>query len=180
MYCILYKYVVQLVHTAESKLESCQSKGSCWLWKWFLLSHFDTYWLEVESRTQGSRPRQRTQKNPRPRTALQTLSRPRTGMLEAKAKDQEHSCKCSPKKKKKKKKKKRSSKEFFRQSPIYWRSQNFWLGGGPKPQITCNDVIKNFQNRNFLWNKDIVGCKSWNRCRVALNQDFAKKEHLNE
>ena len=32
----------------------------------------------------------------------QTLSRPRTGMLEAKAKDQEHKRKCSPKKKKKK------------------------------------------------------------------------------
>ena len=29
----------------------------------------------------------------------QTLSRPRTGMLEAKAKDQEHKRKCSPKKK---------------------------------------------------------------------------------
>ena len=29
----------------------------------------------------------------------QTLSRPRTGMLEAKAKDQGHSRKCSPKKK---------------------------------------------------------------------------------
>ena len=40
---------------------------------------------EVESRTQGSRPR--TQKYPRPRA----------GMLEAK--DQEHSRKCSPKKK---------------------------------------------------------------------------------
>ena len=35
----------------------------------------------------------------------QTLSRPRTGMLEAKAKDQGHKRKCSPKKKKKKKKK---------------------------------------------------------------------------
>ena len=29
-----------------------------------------------------------------------------------------------------------------------------WEGG--KPQITCNDVIRNFQNRNFLWGKDIV------------------------
>ena len=57
-------------------------------------------------RTQGSRPR------PRPRTQKkirgqgqgkpfrgQTLSRPRTGMLEAKAKDQGHKRKCSPKKK---------------------------------------------------------------------------------
>ena len=40
----------------------------------------------------------------------QTLSRPRTGMLEAKAKDQGHKHKCSPKKK-------RSSQKFFRRSP---------------------------------------------------------------
>ena len=43
----------------------------------------------------------------------QTLSRPRTGMLEAKAKDQGHKRKCSPKKKKKK----RSSQKFFKRSP---------------------------------------------------------------
>ena len=42
----------------------------------------------------------------------QTLSRPRTGMLEAKAKDQGHKSKCSPKKIKK-----RSSQKFFRRSP---------------------------------------------------------------
>ena len=47
----------------------------------------------------------------------QTLSRPGTGILEAKAKDQGHSRKCSQKKK--------SSKKFFRQSPIYKRGQNF-------------------------------------------------------
>ena len=47
----------------------------------------------------------------------QNLSRPRTGTLEAKAKDQGHRRKCSPKKK--------SSKFFFRQSPIHWRTQNF-------------------------------------------------------
>ena len=41
----------------------------------------------------------------------QTLSRPRTGMLEAKAKDQGHKRKCSPKKKK------RSSQKFFKRSP---------------------------------------------------------------
>ena len=40
----------------------------------------------------------------------QTLSRPRTGMLEAKAKDQGHKRKCSPKKKKV------SSQKFFRRS----------------------------------------------------------------
>ena len=45
----------------------------------------------------------------------QTLSRPRTGMLEAKAKDQGHSRKCSPKK--------RSSKKFFMRSPIQRRTE---------------------------------------------------------
>ena len=51
------------------------------------------YQQKLESRTQGSRPRPRTQKNLRPRTALprQTHSRPRTGMLEAK--DQGHNAK---------------------------------------------------------------------------------------
>ena len=53
----------------------------------------------------------------------QTLSRPRTGMLEAKAKDQEHRRKCSKKKVFKNifqaisKKKKRSSQKFFKRSP---------------------------------------------------------------
>ena len=55
----------------------------------------------------------------------QTLSRPRTGMLEAKAKDQGHKRKCSPKKKKglhknflgDLHKKKRSSQKFFKRSP---------------------------------------------------------------
>ena len=54
----------------------------------------------------------------------QTLSRPRTGMLEAKAKDQGHKRKCSPKKKGLHKnflddlpKKKRSSQKFFKRSP---------------------------------------------------------------
>ena len=28
--------------------------------------------------------------------------------------------------------------------------------GGPKPQITRNDVIRNFRKSNFLWGKDIV------------------------
>ena len=39
-------------------------------------------------------------------------------------------------------KKKGASKKFFRQSSIYTRSQNFRLRR-PKPQITCNDLIKN-------------------------------------
>ena len=94
-------------------------------------------WLEVESRTQRSRPRTAFS---RPRTQPQVFS-----------------------------KKKRSSKKFFGQSPFYRRGQNFWLVGRPKPSITCNDVIKNFQKRNFLWDKDIIGWKIWNRCRLAFN-----------
>ena len=47
----------------------------------------------------------------------QNLSRPRTGMLEAKAKDQGHRRKRSPKKK--------VFKIFFRRSPLHWRTQNF-------------------------------------------------------
>ena len=71
----------------------------------------------MESRTQGLRPRPRTQKKNQGQGQGQpfrgqTLSRPRTGMLEAKAKDQGHKCKCSPKKKKK-----RSSQKFFWRSP---------------------------------------------------------------
>ena len=79
---------------------------------------------EVESRSQGSRPRPRTQKirgqgQEQPFRG-QTLSRPRTGMLEAKAKDQGHKHKCSPKTKKglhkhfsgDLQKKKRSSQKF--------------------------------------------------------------------
>ena len=37
------------------------------------------------------------------------------------------------------------------------RSQDFWLGGGgPKPHITCNDVIRNFEKGIFCGGKDIV------------------------
>ena len=53
---------------------------------------------EVESRTQGSRPRTQKNPRPRPRTAF-----PRTDTLEAKdrnARGQGHKRKCSPKKKK--------------------------------------------------------------------------------
>ena len=81
---------------------------------------------EVESRTQGSRPRPRTQKKSEAKDSLsedrhsrgqgqpfrgQTLSRPRTGMLEAK--DQGHKAQVLSNKKKKK----RSSQKFFRRSP---------------------------------------------------------------
>ena len=41
MYCILCMYMVQLVHTVDAKLASCQSRGSYWLWIWFLLLRFN-------------------------------------------------------------------------------------------------------------------------------------------
>ena len=102
---------------AESRLIRLTS---CFSWQLNL--------TEVESRTQGSRPRPRTQKKfecqgqGQPFRG-QTLSRPRTGMLEAKAKDQGHKRKCSPKKKKGLHKnfssdlhKKTFSKKFFNRS----------------------------------------------------------------
>ena len=49
----------------------------------------------------------------------------------------------------------------------------------PKPQIKWNNAIKIFPKRKFLWDKDIVGWKIWNRCLLARNKDFAKGEGLN-
>ena len=50
----------------------------------------------------------------------------------------------------------------------------FDWGRGPKPQITRNDVIRNFRKRNFLWGKDIVEWKIRSRSLMALSQDFGK------
>ena len=127
--------------------------SSCWRHRRFKLNSqinfFNLFLSEVESRTQGSRPRPkpRTQKNPRPRTAL---SRPRTGMLEAKAKDQEHSRKCFPKK---------GLQKSFSGDLRFIAVPRIFDWGRLNPQITCYDVIKNFQKRKFLWGKDIVGCR---------------------
>ena len=82
---------------------------------------------EVESRTQGSRPRPRTQKNPRPKTAF-----PRTDTLEAKdrnARGQGHKRKCSPKKKK------RSSQKFFRRSLKKKRSSQKFSKRSPRKNV---------------------------------------------
>ena len=80
----------------------------------------------------------------------QTLSRPRTGMLEAKAKDQGHRRKCSPKK---------SLQKFFSGDLQFIGVPRIFDLGRPKPQITCNDVIKIFPKKKFLFYKDIVGWK---------------------
>ena len=78
---------------------------------------------EVESRTQGSRPRPRTQKNPKPRAAF-----PRTDTLEAKDRNARGQ---GPRTQAQvlSKKKKRSSQKFFRRSPkikIKRSSQKFF------------------------------------------------------
>ena len=80
----------------------------------------------------------------------QECSRPRTGMLEAKAKDQGHSRKCSPKKK---------LKKTLSGDLQFIGVPRMFDWGRSKPQITCNDVIKIFPNRKFLWDKDIVEWK---------------------
>ena len=90
-------------------------------------------------------------------------SRPRTGMLEAKDQGTRH--KCSPKK--------RSSKKLFRQSPIHRctvpKIFDWWR---PKPQITCNDVIKIFKRGSFCGTKishdgrsEIAAC--WHFTRIC-------------
>ena len=131
---------------------------------------------EVESRTQGSRPR--TQKNLRPRTAL-----PRTNPLEAKDRNargqgERHNAEVIFKKKKQ-----RFLLQNFVNFPenlgvlrkkvfeAQWRSSRlnkighdhrvariFDWGGG-KPKIACYDVIRNFEKGSFCGGKDIVKWK---------------------
>ena len=108
---------------------------------------------------------------PRPRTAF-----PRTDTLEAKDRNvrgQEPRTQPQVFSKKSLQKKILSDLQFIGVARIFdW-------GGGPEPQITCNDVVKNFQKRNFLWDKSIVRWKIRNHCLLALNRDFAKGQGLN-
>ena len=102
----------------------------------------------MESRTQGSRPRTqkiRGQGQGQPFRG-QTLLRPRTGMLEAK--DQRH--------RRKRSRKKKGLQKFFSGDLQFIGVPRIFDWGRPKPQITCNDVIKIFPKRKFLWDKDIV------------------------
>ena len=47
---------------------------------------------------------------------------------------------------------------------------------GPKPKITSNDIIRNFQKRNILWGKDIAEWKIrscgliWHLSRILLKK----------
>ena len=108
---------------------------------------------EVESRTQGSRPRPRTQKKIQDQGQPfrgQTLSRPRTGMLEAK--DQGHSCKCTPKKKNVVKRSFSGNLQFIGVARTF-----DWGGLNHKSHAMTSSKI----------------------CLFALNQDFANGEGLN-
>ena len=93
---------------------------------------------EVELRTQGSRLRPRTQKNPRPRPKTDVSrtdhleAKDRSGMLEAKDKDKGHRRKCSQKKRSSKKifwtisknRKKKSSQTFREVFGVFQRNFN--------------------------------------------------------
>ena len=111
------------------------------------------YLTEVESRTQGSMPRPRTQKNPRPRprTAF-----PRTDPLEAKDRNARGQ---GPRKQARVFSKKKGLQNFFSGDLQFIGVPRIFDWGRLKPQITCNDVIKLFPERKFLWDKDIVGWK---------------------
>ena len=76
----------------------------------------------------------------------QTLSRPRTGMLETK--DTATSVL-----------QKKGLQNFFSGDLQFIGVPRIFDWGRPKSQITCYDVIKIFQKRKFLWDKDIVGWK---------------------
>ena len=102
-----------------------------------------------KARGQGQKKNPR----PRPRTAFRrtAISRPRTGMLEAKAKDQGHSRKCSPKKK-------GLQKSFSGNLQFIGVARIFdWGGLNHKSHEMTSSKI----------------------CPLALNQDFAKGEGLN-
>ena len=109
---------------------------------------------------------------PRPRTAF-----PRTDPLEAKdrnARGQGQGPRTQPQVFSKKK---RSSKKFFRQFPIYRRSQNFWLGR-IKPQITCNDVIKNLPvfHLTRILQRDRASTNIVEKCKYVILETFWKKQ----
>ena len=103
---------------------------------------------EVESRTQGSRPR--TQKNIRGQGQGQpfrgqNLSRPRTAMLEAKAKVQGHRRKRSPKKK--------GLQNFFQTISNLLAYPEFLVGGGRNHKSHEMTSSKFFQRRSFCGTK---------------------------
>ena len=84
-------------------------------------------------------------KNPRPRAAF-----PGTDPLEASKDRNARRQGQGPRTQQQAFSKKKSSKKFFGDLQFIGVPRIFdW--GRPKPQITCNDIIKNFQKRKFLW-----------------------------
>ena len=122
---------------------------------------------EVESRTQGSRPR--TQKKSEAK-AKDSPSEDRTsrgqGQECSRPRPRTKDTGASVLQKKSLQKFFSGDLQFVGVPRIYWDK--------PKPQIEWNDVIKIFPKRKFLWDKLIVGWKIWYRCPLARNQDFAK------
>ena len=108
---------------------------------------------EVESRTEGSRPRPRTQKKSEAKDSL-SENRPSRGQGQEcsrpwpRTKDTATSVL-----------QKRRSSNFFSGDPQFIGVPRIFDWKRPKPQITCYDAIKNFQKRKFLWDKDIAGWK---------------------
>ena len=126
----------------------------------------------MQSRTQGSRPR--TQKNPRQDQGQgqpfrgQTLSRPRTGMLKTK----DTAASALPKKK-------QIFKKVFQAISNSYANPELMIGGGLSHKSHAMTSSKIFPKKKFLWGKHIVGWKILNRCLLALNPDFTKREGLN-
>ena len=112
--CSPKKKVFTKIFQAISKKKGLQKNFSSDLHKKTFSKNFSSapqnFKSEVESRTQGSRPRPRTQKNPRPRTAF-----PRTDPL--KAKDRNARGQGPRTQVQVLSKKKRSSQKFFRRYP---------------------------------------------------------------
>ena len=114
-------------------------------------------WLLLVTRYQRWSPGQKGRgqghkKNPRPRTAF-----PRTNPLGAKdrnARGQGQGPRTQPQVFSKKK----GFQKSFLDDLQFMDVPRIFDWGRPKSQITCNDVIKNFPNRKFLWDKDM---KKW-------------------
>ena len=113
---------------------------------------------EVESKTKGSRPipKPRTQKKSEAKGSL-SEDRPSRGQGQECSRPRTKDTAASLLQKKGLQKSYLGDLRFIGVPKIFdW--------GRPKSQITGSDVIKIFPNRKFLWDKDIVGRKVWNRC----------------
>ena len=156
-----------LLNRGETKINFAQELSNLGL----VLNKLMHSSAEVESRTQGSRPRPRTQKKIRGQGQGQpfrgqTLSRPRTGMLEAKAKDQGHRCKSSPKKK--------GLQKFFSGDLQFIGVTRILIGGALNHKSHEITSSKFFQRRSFCGTKISQNGRSEIVALFERNQDFAK------